>query len=62
MESLFFVCVCVRFQSVVDEWIESYKQDRDLALLDLINFFIQFSGCKGETFSLLFSAYLSSPE
>lgn len=36
------------FQSVVDDWIESYKQDRDLALLDLINFFIQCSGCKGE--------------
>lgn len=35
-------------QSVVDEWIESYKQDRDLALLDLINFFIQCSGCKGK--------------
>ncbi|KAM4540828.1 cohesin subunit SA-1a isoform 1-T1 [Fundulus diaphanus] len=34
-------------QSVVDEWIEAYKQDRDLALLDLINFFIQCSGCKG---------------
>lgn len=34
-------------QSVVDEWIESYKHDRDVALLDLINFFIQCSGCKG---------------
>ncbi|KAL7849373.1 hypothetical protein SRHO_G00209960 [Serrasalmus rhombeus] len=34
-------------QSVVDDWIESYKQDRDLALLDLINFFIRCSGCKG---------------
>ncbi|KAI5091958.1 cohesin subunit SA-1, partial [Silurus meridionalis] len=34
-------------QSVVDDWIESYKQDRDMALLDLINFFIQCSGCKG---------------
>ncbi|XP_051984081.1 cohesin subunit SA-1-like [Xyrauchen texanus] len=34
-------------QSVVDDWIESYKQDRDIALLDLINFFIQCSGCKG---------------
>ncbi|XP_043926285.1 cohesin subunit SA-1 [Protopterus annectens] len=34
-------------QAVVDDWIESYKQDRDLALLDLINFFIQCSGCKG---------------
>ncbi|NWS46545.1 STAG2 protein, partial [Probosciger aterrimus] len=35
------------FQSVVDDWIESYKHDRDIALLDLINFFIQCSGCKG---------------
>ncbi|KAF3841219.1 hypothetical protein F7725_007081 [Dissostichus mawsoni] len=34
-------------QSVVDDWIEAYKQDRDVALLDLINFFIQCSGCKG---------------
>uniref|UniRef100_A0A8B9FJK3 Cohesin subunit SA n=1 Tax=Amazona collaria TaxID=241587 RepID=A0A8B9FJK3_9PSIT len=34
-------------QSVVDDWIESYKHDRDTALLDLINFFIQCSGCKG---------------
>uniref|UniRef100_A0A8C5KD39 Stromal antigen 1 n=1 Tax=Jaculus jaculus TaxID=51337 RepID=A0A8C5KD39_JACJA len=25
--------------SMVDDWIESYKQDRDIALLDLINFF-----------------------
>uniref|UniRef100_A0A8C2Q3N5 Cohesin subunit SA n=1 Tax=Cyprinus carpio TaxID=7962 RepID=A0A8C2Q3N5_CYPCA len=33
--------------SVIDDWIESYKQDRDLALLDLINFFIHCSGCKG---------------
>ncbi|MFT7796092.1 cohesin subunit SA-2-like isoform X2 [Arapaima gigas] len=34
-------------QSVVDDWIESYKHDRDVALLDLINFFIHCSGCKG---------------
>uniref|UniRef100_A0A8C4IN73 Cohesin subunit SA n=1 Tax=Dicentrarchus labrax TaxID=13489 RepID=A0A8C4IN73_DICLA len=34
-------------QSVVDDWIEAYKQERDIALLDLINFFIQCSGCKG---------------
>uniref|UniRef100_A0AAR2KQQ9 Cohesin subunit SA n=1 Tax=Pygocentrus nattereri TaxID=42514 RepID=A0AAR2KQQ9_PYGNA len=34
-------------QSVVDDWIESYKTDRDVALLELINFFIQCSGCKG---------------
>uniref|UniRef100_A0A672JQM8 Cohesin subunit SA n=1 Tax=Salarias fasciatus TaxID=181472 RepID=A0A672JQM8_SALFA len=36
-------------QSVVDDWIESYKHDRDVALLDLINFFIQCSGCKANT-------------
>ncbi|XP_024121856.1 cohesin subunit SA-2a isoform X1 [Oryzias melastigma] len=34
-------------QAVVDDWIEAYKQDKDNALLDLINFFIQCSGCKG---------------
>ncbi|KAK2186468.1 hypothetical protein NP493_199g04022 [Ridgeia piscesae] len=32
--------------SVVDDWIELYKQDRDTALLDLIQFFIRCSGCK----------------
>ncbi|XP_033127030.1 cohesin subunit SA-2-like isoform X1 [Anneissia japonica] len=34
-------------QTIVDEWIESYKTNRDTALLDLINFIIQSSGCKG---------------
>ncbi|KAL2081341.1 hypothetical protein ACEWY4_023194 [Coilia grayii] len=34
-------------QPVVDEWIEAYAVDRDTALLDLISFFIQCSGCKG---------------
>ncbi|KAF4800015.1 Cohesin subunit SA-2 [Turdus rufiventris] len=34
-------------QSVVVDWVEAYKQDRNLALLDLINFFIQCSGCQG---------------
>nr|DBA13737.1 TPA: hypothetical protein GDO54_017081 [Pyxicephalus adspersus] len=37
-------------QSVVDDWIEAYKHNRDVALLDLINFFIQCSGCKGMIF------------
>jgi cohesin complex subunit SA-1/2 len=32
---------------VVDEWIEAYKQDRDAALLELIQFFIHCSGCRG---------------
>ncbi|KAL0964090.1 hypothetical protein UPYG_G00318430 [Umbra pygmaea] len=34
-------------QAVVDDWIEAYITDRDSALLDLISFFIQCSGCKG---------------
>lgn len=34
-------------QSIVDEWIESYKQDRDHALMVLMQFFINASGCKG---------------
>ncbi|GFR71602.1 cohesin subunit SA-1 [Elysia marginata] len=34
-------------QAVVDDWIEGYKLDRNAALLELIQFFIQCSGCKG---------------
>ncbi|XP_075708675.1 cohesin subunit SA-2-like isoform X2 [Rhinoderma darwinii] len=34
-------------QSVVDDWIEAYQEDRDAALLDLINFYIQCSECQG---------------
>uniref|UniRef100_A0A673YBP0 Cohesin subunit SA n=1 Tax=Salmo trutta TaxID=8032 RepID=A0A673YBP0_SALTR len=41
-------------QSIVDDWIESYKNDRDIALLDLINFFIQCSGCKGAVSAEMF--------
>ena len=32
----------------MDDWIESYKNDRDAALLELIQFFIQCSGCRGK--------------
>ncbi|OWF51899.1 cohesin subunit SA-2-like isoform X2 [Mizuhopecten yessoensis] len=35
-------------QSSVDDWIEKYKNDRDAALLELIQFFVQSSGCKGK--------------
>jgi cohesin complex subunit SA-1/2 len=34
-------------QAVVDDWIESYKVNRDAALLSLMQFFINASGCKG---------------
>ncbi|XP_034940731.1 cohesin subunit SA-2 isoform X2 [Chelonus insularis] len=33
--------------TVVDEWIEKYKMNRDNALLMLMQFFINASGCKG---------------
>jgi cohesin complex subunit SA-1/2 len=31
----------------VDEWIENYKNDRETALIALMQFFINASGCKG---------------
>ena len=32
---------------MVDEWIDNYKQDRDTALLALMQFFISAAGCRG---------------
>lgn len=34
--------------TIVDEWIENYKVDRDSALISLMQFFINASGCKGK--------------
>ena len=34
-------------QSVVDDWIDNYKSERDTALLSLMQFFISAAGCKG---------------
>lgn len=34
-------------QTVVDDWIESYNEDRTSAMVDLIHFIIQCCGCKG---------------
>ncbi|XP_040271102.1 cohesin subunit SA-3 [Bufo bufo] len=34
-------------QTLVDDWLDSYKTDRESALLGLINFIIQACGCKG---------------
>ena len=34
-------------QQTVDDWIDSYKSDRDSALLSLMQFFISASGCRG---------------
>ncbi|KAK2904399.1 hypothetical protein Q8A73_011056 [Channa argus] len=33
--------------TVVDEWLDSYKQSRETGLLVLINFVVQSCGCKG---------------
>lgn len=34
--------------SIVDDWIEKYKENRDSALIALMQFFINASGCKGK--------------
>ena len=34
-------------QSVVDDWIDNYKSERDTALLSLMQFFISAAGCRG---------------
>ncbi|XP_030641852.1 cohesin subunit SA-2 [Chanos chanos] len=43
-------------QAVVDDWIEAYIMDRDSALLDIISFFIQCSGCKGVVTAEMFQS------
>ncbi|XP_035378659.1 LOW QUALITY PROTEIN: cohesin subunit SA-2 [Electrophorus electricus] len=43
-------------QAVVDDWIEAYITDREPALLDLISFFIQCSGCKGVVTAEMFQS------
>lgn len=35
-------------QSVIEEWIESYRQNRESASLELMQFFIRASGCRGK--------------
>lgn len=47
-------------QSVVDDWVEAYIQDRDVALLDLINFYIQCSGCQGMVTAEMFQSLCNS--
>ncbi|XP_076843363.1 cohesin subunit SA-3 isoform X2 [Brachyhypopomus gauderio] len=33
--------------TVVDDWLEDYKKDREEGLLELVNFVVQCCGCKG---------------
>lgn len=48
--SLFWILRYSKFTitMIVDEWIENYKIDRDSALISLMQFFINASGCKGK--------------
>ncbi|XP_050789342.1 cohesin subunit SA-3 isoform X1 [Gopherus flavomarginatus] len=34
-------------ESVVDDWLESYKKNKEAGFLELVNFFIRSCGCKG---------------
>jgi len=34
-------------QSVAQDWVEVYKNDRDTGLLQMFQLFIQSSGCRG---------------
>uniref|UniRef100_A0A8C4VNW7 Cohesin subunit SA n=1 Tax=Gopherus evgoodei TaxID=1825980 RepID=A0A8C4VNW7_9SAUR len=54
--SIFFL----KLMSVVDDWVEAYIQDRDVALLDLINFYIQCSGCQGMVTAEMFQSLCNS--
>ncbi|XP_014817108.1 PREDICTED: cohesin subunit SA-3 [Calidris pugnax] len=37
----------IAIETVVDEWLETYKQDQEMGFLELANFFIRSCGCKG---------------
>ncbi|CAL1612852.1 unnamed protein product [Knipowitschia caucasica] len=42
--------------TVVDEWLDTYKQSRELGLLVLVNFLVQSCGCKGVVTEEMFSS------
>ena len=43
-------------QVVVDEWIDEYKKDREKAIVELIQFFVQCCGCKGKLSQIMFAS------
>ncbi|XP_068919377.1 cohesin subunit SA-3 isoform X2 [Petaurus breviceps papuanus] len=47
-------------QVVVDDWLESYKQDRHTGFLELVNFFIGACGCKGVVTHQMFKTLQNS--
>uniref|UniRef100_A0A8C4SKR6 Cohesin subunit SA n=1 Tax=Erpetoichthys calabaricus TaxID=27687 RepID=A0A8C4SKR6_ERPCA len=44
---IIFTLRVLRYTVVVDDWIDRYKTERKLGLLELINFIIHCCGCKG---------------
>lgn len=40
-------------QTVIDEWLDDYKQDRKEGLRELLNFVVECCGCKGKALDLL---------
>uniref|UniRef100_H0XFK9 Cohesin subunit SA n=1 Tax=Otolemur garnettii TaxID=30611 RepID=H0XFK9_OTOGA len=47
-------------QSLVDEWLDNYKQNQDAGFLELINFFIRSCGCKGTVTPEMFTKMSNS--
>ncbi|KAG1934625.1 cohesin subunit SA-2 [Pimephales promelas] len=43
-------------QTVTDDWLDEYRRDREAGLLELINFIVQCSGCKGVVTREMFSS------
>ncbi|BHF70258.1 Cohesin subunit SA-2 [Sparganum proliferum] len=43
-------------QTLVDDWIEQYKTNRAPAMLELVQFFISCSGCKGKVSPEMYSS------
>ena len=41
---------------MVDEWIDEYKKDREKAIVELIQFFVQCCGCKGKLSQIMFAS------
>ncbi|XP_032742936.1 cohesin subunit SA-3 [Rattus rattus] len=47
-------------QSLVDEWLENYKQDENAGFLELVNFFIRACGCKSTVTPEMFKTMSNS--
>lgn len=47
-------------QSLVDEWLENYKQDENKGFLELVNFFIRACGCKSTVTPEMFKTMSNS--